>query len=1251
MKRILPCLVSAALSLLCPALAVAADWPTWRYDMQRTAASPQELADVLHLHWVRDELPLRPAWPDQPRMQFDAVYEPIVVGQTLFLASSRTDSITALDTRTGAERWRFHADGPIRFAPLVWEGKLYCVSDDGYLYCLECGTGALLWKFRGGPSERKILGNDRLIATWPARGAPVVADGTIYFAAGIWPFMGVFLHALDARTGRVVWTNDGDSALYIKQPHNADAFAGVAPQGVLAVQGTTLLVPGGRSVPACYDRTTGKLLRYPLAENGKRGGADVAVCGTLLVNHGSAYELATQTYLGELGRQVVLTDDVLHTWKDGACRAFDLGTATIREVESKDRKGDTVKAKKWLLRETGACKLAAPEALLRAGSRLYAALPGEVVALRLPLAAKDDQAVVWRAKVAGTPAALAVADDRLFVATREGRILCYGPDAVAAPRQHARPAAPVAMAPAWATQVRKLLGETRAHAGYGIVWGIGTGGLVTELARQSRLHLIVLDPDTARVARLRQQLVAAGLYGSRVAVLAADPATLPLPPYLASLLVSEEPGFLANLGGAGALARAFAVLRPYGGAAAEIAPPDRRQALRGLAERAGLAGAVVRDAGGLTLLVRDGPLPGAANWTHEHADAANTRVARDRLVKAPLGLLWFGGPPHDTVLPRHGHGPQPQVVDGRLIIEGVNMLRAVDIYTGRLLWETTLLGVGKFYDNTLHQPGANASGTNYISTPDGIYVAYGKACLRLDPATGQVVGTIPMPVPPGASAAPAWGYLNVCDDVVIGGGEPVFDAEVDRLARKARSTTKTAELAKEKASLTAALVRFDNDNHSASKLLTVFDRQTGKPLWSATARAGFRHNALCAGGGRLYCIDRLSGAQVSRLKRRGEEPALKPRLVVFDLHTGQELWSTEEDVFGTWLSYSAEHDILVESGRVARDTMLDEPKGMRAYRADRGTVLWYQKDYVGPAMLHGDTILKDRSACDLRTGAPRMRPDPLTGQPVEWTWTRTYGCNTPAASEHLLTFRSGAAGFLDYCHDGGTGNLGGFRSSCTNNLIVAGGLLNAPDYTRTCTCSYQNQCSLALVHMPEAELWTFFGAQEPEGRVRRIGLNLGAPGDRRAEDGTLWLEYPSTGGPSPAVTVRTTPARPDWFRRHASQVTSTGPAWVAASGARGLTGLTVTLAEEPDTPRSYTVRLHFLEPDAVEPGQRVFDVSLQGRRVLEQVDIVQEAGGRQRGLVKECKGIRVLDDLVVALTPRTALPPVLCGIEIVIEED
>src|SRR5438132_3158323 len=251
-------LVTAALLLASPFAVRAADWPMWRYDANRSGATPHELPVTLYLQWMRDIQPLQPAWPDQEKMQFDIVREPIVAGQTMYINTSRHDCVRALDTRSGLEKWRYFVDGPVRFAPIAWEDRIYFSSDDGYLYCLHGHDGKLLWKYRGGPSDRKIIGNDRLVSTWPARGAPVVADGKVYFAAGIWPFMGIFIHGLDARTGAVVWANDGDGSLYMRQPHNTDSFGSIAPQGPLVTIGDHLLLPGGRSVPACLDRKTGK---------------------------------------------------------------------------------------------------------------------------------------------------------------------------------------------------------------------------------------------------------------------------------------------------------------------------------------------------------------------------------------------------------------------------------------------------------------------------------------------------------------------------------------------------------------------------------------------------------------------------------------------------------------------------------------------------------------------------------------------------------------------------------------------------------------------------------------------------------------------------------------------------------------------------------------------------------------------------------------------------------------------------------
>ena len=105
----------------------------------------------------------------------------------------------------------------------------------------------------------------------------------------------------------------------------------------------------------------------------------------------------------------------------------------------------------------------------------------------------------------------------------------------------------------------------------------------------------------------------------------------------------------------------------------------------------------------------------------------------------------------------------------------------------------------------------------------------------------------------------------------------------------------------------------------------------------------------------------------------------------------------------------------------------------------------------------------------------------------------------------------------------------------------------------------------------------------------------------------------------------------------------------AASGAKGLSSLIVKLAEPGVAPRNYKVRLHFLEPDDVPPGERVFSVSVQGKKVLQSLDVVQEAGGKNHSLVKEFGGVAVTDDLVIEFDPDPTAKvraAVLSGIEV-----
>ena len=267
---------AAALLCLFASGAAGVDWPAYRGDAARSGWTAEPLPGKLALRWTyKARHAPRPAWSGRDtRMPFDKAYHTVVAGKTLFFGSSADGKVYALDAATGAERWAFYTGAPVRFAPVVWQGRVFVASDDGFLYCLAAGDGKVLWKRRGGPLDSRLLGNDTMISRWPARGGPAIAEGILYFAAGIWPSEGIFLYALDAATGEVKWCNDTAGSMYLPQPHGgANARSGVSAQGYLVVAGDKLIVPTGRGVPAVFNRADGRFLYFHLQRYGGHGGS------------------------------------------------------------------------------------------------------------------------------------------------------------------------------------------------------------------------------------------------------------------------------------------------------------------------------------------------------------------------------------------------------------------------------------------------------------------------------------------------------------------------------------------------------------------------------------------------------------------------------------------------------------------------------------------------------------------------------------------------------------------------------------------------------------------------------------------------------------------------------------------------------------------------------------------------------------------------------------------------------------------
>lgn len=1263
----------------------------WRADANRSATSSEELPPQLHLQWTRHYSPRVQVWDDPLNldlMSYDRVFEPVVLGERVFIGFNDTDKVVALDLRTGKELWTFYTDGPVRFAPVAWRDKVYFTSDDGHLYCVGAADGQLQWKLRGGPSAQKVLGNQRVISAWPARGGPVLRDGRVYFAASIWPFMGTFIYAVDAETGKVAWVNDGTGAQFIKQPHNAPSFAGVAPQGALVATKDILLVPGGRSVPAAFDRHTGEFLHFQLATSGKgNGGSFVCANETEFFVHTRLrgvrnYELKS----GKAGK-LTNSEPVL----DGA--AFYTAATNKQGAFVQSRNGTNLL---WEL------KADASGDLIKAGKRLYAAGSNSLTAIEVPTGVRNPR-VAWTQPLPGGAERLLAANGLLLAVSLDGRIRAFGAEKAkpATLRDEPKPSQPDAAAVA---KAKSMLAATAASEGYALWFGVDDGELLEAVLANSKLNIIAVETDVAKVDQLRRRLAAAGRYGSRATVHVGDPVSFKAPPYLANLIIVGET-FTSRLREPAMLRAAYNSLRPYGGTMRLPASSEAQVELKQHVEAAKLERAKVTVAADHLLVTREGALPDAADWTHQSGDIGNTLKSDDARVRAPLGLLWFGGNSNLEVLPRHGHGPPEQVVGGRLIIQGMSSFSARDVYTGRQLWKTEFADLGTFgiyYDksytntplstayNQKHIPGANGRGANYVATEDAVYVVVGSACQVLDARTGKLRQTIQLPPRTGERTAPEWGFIGLLDDVLLAGDG--FANYTQRFG----STVKTNTI----------------EDFSASAGLVAFDRHSGKLLWRVAARHSFLHNGIAGGNGRLYCLDKLPASAEDKLKRRGSPAPANYRIAALDAATGKLLWEETNNIFGTWLSYSKQHDVLLLAGAKATDRLKDESgEGMAAYRGSGGKLLWQdlKRKYTGPCILHNELILTSANSYQASSGAfklldgtPHLVRNPLTGRLEPWRVSRAYGCNNIVASENLLTFRSGAAGFYDLLSQSGTGNLGGFKSGCTANLVVANGVLNAPDYTRTCTCSYQNQTSLALVHMPEMELWAYtqFGLDVTDGdRIERVGINFGAPGDRRAADGTMWLEYPSVGGDSPIVPVTVTGKGTNYFRRHSFQVSGAGWPWVASSGIRDCESITITpeifrpviakpprskdddedepvtgtgkgskkeeapagttsvtapkkaAPRAPHPPAAYTVRLHFAEPEELTAGQRVFSVALQGQPALVNFDTVGVAGGAQRGLVKEFKGVVIAKDLKITFTraPGAKAGPLLCGVELIAE--
>ena len=1294
----------------------AGDWPTYLNNVERTGSTNAQLTLPLALRWQFCSSNVPQASNTEPenrifeghllrhRIRFDDALPVVVSNERVYFGSSVDHQLRCLQSSSGKELWSFFTDGPIRLSPTVANGKVYCGSDDGFVYCLDAITGELIWKLRAGPNDEWLIARGEMISRWPVRTGVLVVNGVAYFGAGVFPHENVFLYAVDANTGKTIWKNDTIS----QQSANRDDLS---PQGYLLLTEKYLMVPSGRSLPAVIDRQTGRMVRKLSASWRTSGGGVVGGSRAILADEqvycwGAHHIVAMNPETGRAGYGYFDGHEFSFSGEFAyACN----GTSLMKVARDPYAKASRTRHKLEMERLSLSQKLRgaknadeirrqirelqdqidstskdgvlwsvpskADAALVVAGTAVIAGGKGEVI-----IYDAETGKELWKTTVAGQARELAVAADNLFVGTTTGDIYCYShtpiPEGIAAVHLPEAPGEPSpfpadALTEMYQRAADDIIQHSKVTQGFCLVIGSETGRLAYELALRSNLKIYGVEPDLNKVIHSRHVLSQAGFYGHRVTIHHADLTPLPYSNYFANLIVSDTLLLEGRLPGNSVDAARH--LKPLGGVICvghplnSPAPTSDMNVRKSWLNATGLLKdelSALKSIGSWTLLTR-GALPGAGKWTHQYGEPGNTACSDDRRVKGGLGVLWYGDPGEGKMVNRHDGAVGPLAVNGRLIVQGQDRIMAYDAYNGLFLWEREnprSIRTGVFQNEN---PGNLAADDNRLFYIDK------DICFELDAATGKLIREHQLPKSNDGETH-QWGYVACHEGLLFG-------------------TASTRDLLKS--------IRRGKVTEDATDAIFAIDVATGDHLWSYQGKS-ISHRTIAIADNRVFFVDssltskqrdallRQDKSTLKELTGKAAEQAEKQRktrdvrmAVALDARTGKKTWERPVDVTdcseigtgGGKLTLMVSNNVLVFCGANANGHFWQQflagefsRRRLVALAADDGHVLWAKDaNYRHRPIIVEDRIVAEPWGFDLYTGAQQMRAHPLTGKLEPWSFMRSgHHCGMIAACPNMLMFRSGFTGFYDLQEDRGTEHIAGHRTGCWINAIPANGLVMIPEASAGCVCLFSISSTVVMEPRSTNRPWAIYSSVGSSTPVKNMALNLGGPGDRRDARGTIWLAYPrprpsrQTGLDLPldAKQVFLGGGHFDFVNAEDHPVENTDNPWIYSSWAEGLSKLSIPLLTKEDQPSLYRVTFHWAETDpTVKAGERVFDVHLQGKRALTAVDVVSRARESRRALTLEVANVPVTERLEIELVPQTNSQsvqrgPMLHAIEITRED-
>ena len=174
------------------------DWPTYRGNPRRSGSTPTVVPTELRQTWTLEV--------------GDRLSSVVVAENRVFVADVDRHAVHAINATTGERLWQVTVGGRVDSPPTIWRGRALFGCSDGFVYCLRAADGALAWRFRAAPVDRRLMAHGQLESAWPVHGSVLVhhdhrtGKAIVYCVAGraMWLDGGLRLLRLDAETGEKV---------------------------------------------------------------------------------------------------------------------------------------------------------------------------------------------------------------------------------------------------------------------------------------------------------------------------------------------------------------------------------------------------------------------------------------------------------------------------------------------------------------------------------------------------------------------------------------------------------------------------------------------------------------------------------------------------------------------------------------------------------------------------------------------------------------------------------------------------------------------------------------------------------------------------------------------------------------------------------------------------------------------------------------------------------------------------------------